>query len=223
MEDFCEVVALRAGSASLREIHVTIRELPLADGVHGSTGNQLWPAGSILAQELLRRPQLVQDRFILDLGAGCGLAGLAAAALGARRVLLTDCDGETVCNIHHNIQANRHLWGPEGGNCEVQAEALDWKRVSEDYALQERADVVISSDTVYGHFGDDLACCALNLLSSTGSMILVAPKDRQTGVPAFLERMKSAGYMYVESWVQDEHGEDFHLFDLKRRESTAPS
>ena len=48
-------------------------------------------------------------------------------------------------------------------------------------------------------------------------------QDRQTGVPAFLERMKSAGYMYVESWVQDEHGEDFHLFGLKRRESTAPS
>ena len=90
-----------------------------------------------------------------------------------------------VCNIHHNIQANRHLWGPEGGNCEVQAEALDWKRVSEDYALrarvlclnhvsaglnrpcQERADVVISSDTVYGHFGDDLACCLAMLGTSS--------------------------------------------------------
>ena len=31
MEDFCEVVVLRAGPAKLHEIHITIRELPLAD------------------------------------------------------------------------------------------------------------------------------------------------------------------------------------------------
>ena len=39
-----------------------------------------------LARTLVAAPHLLQGRSVLELGAGCGLAGLLAARLGASRV-----------------------------------------------------------------------------------------------------------------------------------------
>ena len=82
-----------------------------------------------------------------------------------------------VCNIHHNIQANRHLWGPEGGNCEVQAEALDWKRVGEDYALQ--ASVLCFSSLILqfqkGPVGRSELMWSSALIRSMGTLAMTWP------------------------------------------------
>jgi predicted nicotinamide N-methyase len=51
---------------------------------------QVWRGSLLLADLLLGRPQLVAARTVAELGAGCGLAGIAAARAGARRVLATD-------------------------------------------------------------------------------------------------------------------------------------
>lgn len=51
-----------------------------------------WPAGSALARVILDRPQYVRGRFVLDFGAGGGVASLAAAAAGADRVVANDID-----------------------------------------------------------------------------------------------------------------------------------
>jgi predicted nicotinamide N-methyase len=55
---------------------------------HGAL--QVWRGSLLLADLLLSRPQLVAARTIAELGAGCGLAGVAAARAGAGRVLATD-------------------------------------------------------------------------------------------------------------------------------------
>ncbi|KAG2488612.1 hypothetical protein HYH03_012929 [Edaphochlamys debaryana] len=49
-----------------------------------------WPSAIALAATLLRRPELVRGKVVADLGAGLGLAGLAAALAGAREVVLLD-------------------------------------------------------------------------------------------------------------------------------------
>lgn len=51
---------------------------------------RLWPSAIALAEEIFARPQLVAGRRVCDLGAGLGLAGLAAAMAGAREVVLYD-------------------------------------------------------------------------------------------------------------------------------------
>lgn len=50
----------------------------------------LWPSSIAMAQEILRRPHLVKNRRIADLGCGLGLAGLAAALAGAAEVVFLD-------------------------------------------------------------------------------------------------------------------------------------
>eukprot|EP00898_Chlorokybus_atmophyticus_P003032 jgi/Chlat1/372/Chrsp10S01487 len=49
-----------------------------------------WPTAVAASAELLARPELVRDMRVCELGAGLGLAGLAAAMAGAKRVVITD-------------------------------------------------------------------------------------------------------------------------------------
>lgn len=176
----------------------------MADGVHGSTGNQHWPSGTVLARLLLEQPHLVQGRCVVDLGAGCGLAGLAAAAIGAKQVVLTDGDDETLQNLEHNV-AN-------SGSDQVRVRLLRWQDAA-TWDHSEQGDLVISSDTVFGHFGGALASCALQVLKPKGLMILVAPEDRRAGVPEFLSCMREAGYSEMARRVE-EAGEAFWIYEL---------
>jgi predicted nicotinamide N-methyase len=43
---------------------------------------RVWPSAIALAQQLLQRPQLVAGKKVADLGAGLGVAGIAAALAG---------------------------------------------------------------------------------------------------------------------------------------------
>ena len=56
----------------------------------GTSLLQVWRGALLLADLLLSQPQLVAARTVAELGAGCGLASVAAACSGARRVLSTD-------------------------------------------------------------------------------------------------------------------------------------
>ncbi|GIL61774.1 hypothetical protein Vafri_16165 [Volvox africanus] len=49
-----------------------------------------WPSAIALAATLMQRPELVAGKVVADLGAGLGLAGMAAAMAGAKEVVLLD-------------------------------------------------------------------------------------------------------------------------------------
>ena len=51
-----------------------------------------WPGGQALARYVLDHPDVVAGRAVLDLGAGSGIAGIAAAMAGAATVLASDLD-----------------------------------------------------------------------------------------------------------------------------------
>jgi predicted nicotinamide N-methyase len=51
-----------------------------------------WPGGAALARVILDAPALVAGRTVLDIGAGGGIAALACARAGARRVVANDVD-----------------------------------------------------------------------------------------------------------------------------------
>ncbi|MEW5316990.1 MAG: hypothetical protein WDW38_008325 [Sanguina aurantia] len=49
-----------------------------------------WPSAVALATQILQRPELVRGARVVELGAGLGLAGMAALRAGAREVVLLD-------------------------------------------------------------------------------------------------------------------------------------
>jgi predicted nicotinamide N-methyase len=86
-----------------------------------------WAGGQALARHLLDCPALVAGRSVLDLGAGSGLAGIAAMKAGATRVLAADTDPFALAAIALNARANavaleatdRDLLAAEPGPFEV--------------------------------------------------------------------------------------------------------
>jgi predicted nicotinamide N-methyase len=65
-----------------------------------------WAGGQALARYLIDNPQLVAGRRVLDLGAGCGLSGIAALKAGARSVLAADIDKIALAAIGLNGAEN---------------------------------------------------------------------------------------------------------------------
>jgi predicted nicotinamide N-methyase len=65
-----------------------------------------WAGGQALARHLLDHPVLVAGHSVLDLGAGSGLAGIAAMKAGAARVLAADTDPFAVAAIALNARVN---------------------------------------------------------------------------------------------------------------------
>lgn len=65
-----------------------------------------WAGGLALARHLLDHPRLVRRRRVLDLAAGCGLIGIAAALAGAAEVTAADIDPCAVAATRLNAAAN---------------------------------------------------------------------------------------------------------------------
>jgi predicted nicotinamide N-methyase len=65
-----------------------------------------WAGGQALARYVLDSPALAAGRRVLDLGAGSGLAGIAAMKAGAAEVLAADTDPFALAAIGLNAAAN---------------------------------------------------------------------------------------------------------------------
>ncbi len=119
------------------------------DGAHGP-GTRVWECGVVLARYLAAAvpsplcPPLF-GRHILELGAGTGIAGIAAAALGAS-VTLTDIAGALPL-LRRNADANARVIAQAGGAARVAC--LDWREPQAALADNACFDVVIAADCVY--------------------------------------------------------------------------
>lgn len=123
---------------------------------------ELWPSAIALARAVARRS--LRGRRVLELGAGLGLPGLAAAVGGAR-VTVTDWAPEAIVAAQDNAARN---------GVEVEALVSDWRDASE---LVARApwDLVLLADVLYEERNVD---ALLALLPRLGGEILLADPDR---------------------------------------------
>jgi predicted nicotinamide N-methyase len=96
-----------------------------------------WGSGLALARFLIRAPHWVRERTVIDLGAGSGVAGIAAALAGARRVIACDTDPDALLATRCNAELNG-----------VSLEVTDTLPVSAD-ARPLRADILLMADVLY--------------------------------------------------------------------------
>ncbi|KAL9105174.1 MAG: hypothetical protein Q9187_008783, partial [Circinaria calcarea] len=90
----------------------------------------------------------VSEPRILELGAGTGLVGIAAASIFAVHVDLTDL-AEICPNLSRNIISNAPIISSNGGS--ATSFPLDWSTVppSESVPLNEKYDIILTSDPLY--------------------------------------------------------------------------
>jgi predicted nicotinamide N-methyase len=138
-------------SEDIPTLNIVLHEPALtADNV----GFKTWASSHLLAQRMVSLkhslPQLPNDATVLELGAGTGLVGLAAAAILRRTVLLTDLL-PIISNLERNIESNKPVL-ESAGVC-ASAAVLDW-------AEPQRLDIegidtsagfllILAADTVY--------------------------------------------------------------------------
>ncbi|KAK9843724.1 hypothetical protein WJX81_003761 [Elliptochloris bilobata] len=112
-------------------------------------GLQVWRGSLLLADYVISHTHMLHGCIALELGAGAGLAGLALAAAGARRVFLTDLGTAVLDNCQWNVDANQHLFP---------AETADLGELSE-------VSIVLAADVVYDDaLTDAFLDCAAQLL-----------------------------------------------------------
>jgi predicted nicotinamide N-methyase len=99
----------------------------------------LWPSARAVSRYIARAPALVRDKAVCDLGAGLGLAGLAACACGAKKVSLYDRERLAMECALLSIEAN-------GFGDRVHVDEFDWNVIRAD---QEKFDTLLACDVLY--------------------------------------------------------------------------
>lgn len=89
-----------------------------------------WGSGQALARYLLDHPQLVAGRDVVDFGAGCGVAAIAAMKAGAKSACAVDID-------------------PNALSASLRNAALNGVVLHTARALPEQYDVLLASDVLY--------------------------------------------------------------------------
>lgn len=92
-----------------------------------------WASGLALARWLVRRPEWVRGRRVLDFGAGSGVAAIAATRLGAAEVVACDLDPQALAACRANAELNGVKLGYS----------------ADFFAEADRFDLVIVADVLY--------------------------------------------------------------------------
>lgn len=94
---------------------ITVSVAEQHSGLDGEPGGVVWDSALVLAHYLATATDRGRIRLgaarVLELGAGTGCAGLAAAALGAAEVVLTDRP-QLLPLLQHNIEVRTRLCWP---------------------------------------------------------------------------------------------------------------
>lgn len=147
------------------------------------TASKVWPAAYAMVAYLEQLEQAegsVGGKSVLELGAGTGLVGLAAAMLGATRVVLTDLD-ENLGLLEHNAKQN-------GLSGNTQAAGLDWT-ADIPLSLQGPWDIIVAADCVFWEYLFEPLVSTLAQLLKPDTLVLISVTHRFGRTPGFLAQL----------------------------------
>jgi predicted nicotinamide N-methyase len=124
-----------------------------------------WAGGQALARYVLDHPGQVAGRAVLDLGAGSGLVGIAAALAGAASVVAADIDPFAVSAIRLNAWLNRVRVRPTSADL-LAAPAEGWP-------------VILAADIWYEQPTARTAEAWLRTAAAAGSLVLLGDPGRR--------------------------------------------
>lgn len=166
-------------------------------GFNTGTSSVVWPTAFRMARHLCKRPDLVRGKSVVEVGAGIGLVGGVAAALGAACTVLTDCD----CAMSV-LEQNQAMLRECGAAVEVTR--VDWgDEVDHATALSlcpdgEGFEVVLASDLVFAAVHTDrlAVSCGRLLARRPSALVLLGFEFREEWetIGNFIAWMEEAGF-----------------------------
>jgi nicotinamide N-methyltransferase len=173
---------------------------------------------------LCEHPELVRGKSCIELGAGIGIVGMVAAALGAERVVVTDMP-EALPILERNAGATRSKLSACNRNCSVSAAPLPWGDASGiDAVGRGEFDVVLAADVLiagWAHTHGALAETMLALLRpGRDSQVLIGYEYREEWetIGDFQDRVEALGFAVASEQLEEgpQLDDDFFLYTLKR-------
>lgn len=150
-------------------------------------GLLLWESAIALARSLARDDGL-GGRRLLEIGAGTGLAGIAAARRGAD-VRQTDHLDAAIALCRQNAALN--------GLARIDAVVADWN----DWHDDGRYDMIVGADVLYDRAAHaPVAAILARNLAHGGRAVLTDPGRMHT--PMFVEAMRTAGWTVTTDTVE---------------------
>lgn len=199
---------------------------------YGWTGTRVWEASLIMAQLAdARGRSFWRDRRVLELGCGCGLSGIAVAALGADVVLTDLVTQQAQANVAQTFRSHmeppavcRLRWGDSGA---------DLSRVAEGGSF----DVIIATDCIYNTASWAALLSTISVLSRPGTEVLIVSVQRGDGHSEFFELALSKGFLVEnrthsaelrrvlesETWRRQAGGAQPHALEYHHLVCTAPA
>lgn len=135
-----------------------------SDGLEAPYWAFAWAGGQALARHFLDHPEMVAGKRVLDIGAGSGIAAIAAAIAGAASVTAADTDPFAAAAIRLNAVLN---------NAEV--------TVTEDNLLDAPTadwDVIAAGDVCYQRDMAGRFTAWLKSRAAAGALVLLADPGR---------------------------------------------
>jgi predicted nicotinamide N-methyase len=138
---------------------------------------KLWPSSIALLEVLKAHPHLIQNKYVLEIGAGIGLPSLMMAGV-AKSIQISDYDKEAVALLQKNIE---HL---QLQNAE--ALQLDWNAIPENL----QPDVILLSDVNYDPGQFDVLIHLIDKFMNQGCAIILSTPQRIMASP-FVQKLEA--------------------------------
>ena len=103
----------------------------------------IWPSSFFLARLFAQTPLIVEDKQVIELGAGAGLTGLTVSLLEAKNVVLSDGCQHSINVLNRSVELNKI----PAEHCKVKT--LEWTNNIDSLESLGKFDVVVAADVVY--------------------------------------------------------------------------
>ncbi len=141
---------------------------------------KIWGSSDAMVDFLLEEPQWIQNKKVLEIGAGIGVPSLSIASQ-AHKIVVSDYAPDAVALIQKNIEYLKLT--------NALALRIDWNNVSEDIV----ADTILLSDTNYEPDAHNSLVVLIEKFINKSSTIILATPNRLSSNP-FIERISQ--YIY---------------------------
>jgi len=153
------------------------------------SGGMIWDASVVLARWIFENPILFQDKDILELGSGCGVAGILCSYFG-KKVILSDYLQPILDNLTFNAEQNM-LRKPS----QMQVISFNWETVDTKNFQFDPVDIIIGAEITYEEEHAQNLINVLNVcLKPSGTFYEIAEEERP-GLNLFIRLLQQQGFL----------------------------
>ena len=195
---------------------ILISQVTARQSSQGDVGYVMWPSAIVLSRWLISNPQHIYGKSVLEIGAGCGLVGIAAARIFAKgdseereHVTITDVNDLVIDNIAKNVVLNDvsqvasvaklDFYEQAGNN--VSGKWID----GFTFEQREPVDVVLAADIICQPSDAVAAANTIYdaLVPEGSAYVVCADSEHRFGIEIFQEECERVGLKVMTTNVAD--------------------